>query len=351
MARLLRTLFLSVAFFTAFYGSTACSDTCSDSDCKTGNRCAVDSTGASECRLVCGPNVACPTNYQCLPGAEGFNYCTPMRPLATGAIAQKNGQWGARCNPSSNTTNDLSLNPDCDSAQSFWCHGRSPTDGEAYCTQFQCETNLDCAQGFACEDVNFAPNAITTVPQPGQTWRVCQKRSYCSECESDADCYPKNGSPMHCAVGKDSRKFCTTECENDDNCQIDAACTTIAGTPNLCIPRAGSCHGDGGFCSPCRSDVDCLQNGNEGVCYQVDYTNERFCTAPSSTACRVVNKKLQATCPKGGPEGSSVKGVSCFTNAIQGKPKDHCYGLIQWGVNGTDPIAFPGCWTPNREKT
>ncbi len=353
MARIFRT-FLPLALIAFFQASLACTDdSCVDADCKAGNKCVQDGKGETKCRLVCGPTVTCPFNYTCVPNPSGtFDYCAAMRAPAFGPIAQTGkGQWGSPCKPSSNPTRRLDGNPECDGDQDFWCHGKLPTDGEAYCTQFQCETDLDCAQGFACEDVNLAPNAISDKPVFGQPQRVCQKRAYCSDCKNDSDCYPVNGSPTHCISGDGDRKFCSTECSGASNCGLDSKCIASdeAGT-NVCFPRGGSCHGDGSFCSPCRSDADCTQNGNEGVCYMPDYSNERFCTAKSKTECRVVNDKLEADCPKA-PTGASAKSVTCFTGTDPTAPKNQCVGLVQWGVDKKgDPTPFPGCWIPNRTE-
>ena len=146
----LRTFFLLALPVTVSFLSGACSSAaavCEQSACKSGNVCVNDGT-EDKCRLPCAAPADCPAGYKCSenPGPGGDekvkSFCTSIADVADGGsvpniskIAPKDkGQWGFPCNPSKGYAN----NPDCDSEQNFWCYAETPTDGEAYCTQYQC---------------------------------------------------------------------------------------------------------------------------------------------------------------------------------------------------------------------
>lgn len=343
---------------------------CDDAKCLPGNKCisgfdtadtalAADPKKATvKCRLICDPpdptkasgQDLCPSTYHCVANgtvkadSSTASYCVPDRPsIAYPKPAAGKGQWGASCNPQLG----LDTNPACDTDNSFWCYANSPDDGDAFCTQFQCNDDLDCKGGYFCATVNQNPSATTAKRSFGQTATVCLPRAWnlspntrCAPCKYDIDCPLNQGRVQHC-VGADSaggaEKICAVECGADKNCNLDNKCVATAEGPQVCVPRAASCKGDGGFCSPCSSDKDCTQGG---YCTTADYSTERFCTLKSTTPCTVVNNMLQASCPPKLPTGN---GVSCYTK--QGDPmKDQCIGLTSLG--GT-PIV--GCWTPIRK--
>ncbi|MEO6420819.1 MAG: hypothetical protein ABIP39_15510, partial [Polyangiaceae bacterium] len=134
----------------------------------------------------------------------------------------------------------------------------------------------------------------------------------------------------------DGNKVCTSECMNDGNCNPDAKC----GDGSVCVPRAGTCKGDGSLCAPCRSDVDCPM----GYCIRDNYSHEQYCSITSGKPCSVdVNKKLIADCPAAPPE---TTGVSCETTKGDITiPKDQCFGLIKDSTGGTTT----GCWAVNKK--
>ncbi len=344
--------------------------TCDESKCLPGNKCITgyDSADAQlaadpkkqtlKCRLICDPpdptkasaQDLCPSNYHCVASgvvkkdASTASYCVADRPNITfpKAVPGK-GQWGAPCNPQQG----LDTNPSCDTDDSFWCYGNSPDDGDAFCTQFQCADDLDCRGGYFCATVNQNPSTTTAKRSFGSTVNVCLPRAWnfapntrCAPCKTDIDCPLNLGRPQHC-VGADgaggAEKICAVDCLADKNCNLDAKCATSAEGPQVCVPRASTCKGDGGFCSPCSSDKDCTG----GFCTTADYSTERFCTLKSTTPCTIVNNQLQATCPPKLPTGN---GVSCYTSPQSGQLKDQCIGLTSLG--GT-PVV--GCWTPIRK--
>jgi hypothetical protein len=380
MKALVRSL-MTFAGVSALLGGTlaACSSStpvtvavpCDDAKCAAGNKCitgfdnvdlqvANDPKKATEkCRLVCDPpdpttqsaQDLCPTNYHCVAGGTlktgggSASYCVPDRPsIKFPAPAANKGQWGASCNPAQG----LDTNPACDTDNSFWCYANSPTDGSAICTQFQCTDDLDCKGGYFCATVNQNPSATTDKRSFSQTTTVCLPRAWnlwpgsrCAPCKTDIDCPLNDGHVQHC-VGTDSQggaeKMCAAECGSDKNCNLDNKCVTTAEGPQVCVPRAGTCKGDGNFCSPCSSDKDC----KNGFCTTADYSTERFCTFKSTTPCTVVNNTLQAACP---PTLPGDTGVSCYTKASDGLLRDQCIGLVQFGSG----VQVVGCWTPARK--
>lgn len=361
---------------------------CDDAKCVAGNKCingynsADDEKAAKtaaetiKCRIVCdldptntsevsasgkaliAPQDKCPVNTHCSPGgtakADGssVSYCVPNQASATfQPPPMGKGQWGASCDPSKGFDN----NPGCDTDQNFWCYGVSNTDGSAICTQFQCQDDWDCAGGYTCTTINSAPSVLNIKRSFGQTTTVCLPRawnlwegSYCSSCKSDDDCPMNDGQPQHC-VGADGQggmeKICAVECGKDANCNLDAKCVTTTEGPKTCVPRAGTCKGDGTFCSPCHSDADCA--AMNGWCYQPENTTERFCTVQSGKPCSLnAMMQIDAMCPKP-PTGAAPIGESCFYSVVDGKLKDQCIGLVQFGPSTQN--ATIGCWTAARK--
>jgi hypothetical protein len=321
---------------------------CDPKLCKPGNTCINDGK-ATACRLPCTSNEgpgSCPFNYHCVDaqgavnGADGksYNYCAPDRT----AYTKKDGQWGASCSPSGGLEN----NPSCDSTQNFWCYGVSPTDGNAFCTQYGCTDDLDCKAGWWCATINATPDVRTTTRQFGeaQVTTVCLPRvwnqkpgTYCAPCKTDLDCPTNEGRKQHCADPGDGQPICAAECSKDSECTLDARCVPDYPTAGVstCLPRAGTCKGDGKLCSPCRADTDCT----DGVCALAAYSTEHFCTQKSGVPCSGQTRQ----CPTP-PQGAAPAGVGCVTDSSGDiAPKDQCFGGYNLMSNGV-----PGCWTKPR---
>lgn len=291
------------------------------------------------------------------------------------------GRWGAPCPPGGGETN----NKACDTANGFACYGSSPTDAAAFCTLIGCHQDGDCPGSWWCATVNSQPNVTTAKPAFGPTRTVCLPRAYCSPCLMDHDCTAApNGTPQHCAKDAQGKGFCAPQCSGNANCALDAqcvaqwaVCTPGAGsacasdddcppadgtfqhcdagkcTPEcsgdadcaagqkckglgVCSPRAGVCVGDGTFCSPCRSDDDCIP-GNGYCLSAAPYSTELFCSVPST----VPHCDAQTANPAGCPPRSSTdnwKAVVCT-----GSPLNQCLGEVTFSMSGA-----PGCWTVNR---
>lgn len=332
------TLALTTMFAPGCSTKAAASTACDPSLCAEGNSCISDGT-KTECRRACDAQTGatgCAFNWTCTQG-EGAEkpYCVADKLPYTSAPT---GQWGSPCKPSGG----FGANPDCDSAQTFWCYGASPTDGQAFCTQYQCQLDKDCRGGWYCATINQKPYVEDVNRSVKLTTTVCLPRDYCAPCENNVDCAPlSDGTPRSCvADATGAAKFCTSGCANDANCRLDAKCVANEATGgSVCVPRAGVCKGDGSLCAPCRSDDECPQ----GVCNKAPFSDERFCGVQSKVPCEVSDAgALVADCPKP-PDGAPYR-VSCITSATEAEfPKDQCIGVVQFGDNGN-----VGCWTVAR---
>jgi hypothetical protein len=392
----------------ALAGSTGCSKSgCDPSQCAAGNQCIDDRTGGGAiCRKVCAAQADCPANWYCNDGlkAGGVSWCV-QNTLTFDAGA---GQWGVPCQPN----HGEGANPGCDWAQGFACYAQSPTDGNAFCTQFACSGDGDCPGGWWCSTQNVGPNATSSVQTIGKTRSICLPRGYCAPCKKDLDCYSAPGSqPQHCVPDSKGAGFCSTTCAGDSNCDFDstckapwAVCTPAAGQPcqsdddcppakgtfqhcvapqankapdaggsctpecggaadcnagqtcmptfQVCLPRAGVCVGDGTFCSPCRSDLDCTPattgagaGQGSGVCFSsAPYSQERFCGGPSTVNDCDASASDPPGCPT--PSGSdNWKHVGCTQTPGAGV---QCFGIVTFGTASGNPVGIPGCWTVNR---
>jgi hypothetical protein len=299
---------------------------CDPTQCAAKNECIPDAQGVSACRIPCAAHTDCPFNTQCLTSTPQ-SYCVRQ----TTPIEQKpQGQWGYPCLPSGG----LEANPACSVDTGFGCYGAGTTDALAYCTQYDCTADLDCAGGFYCATINNAPNVKTDKRSFGKTRTVCLKRTYCSPCASDFDCAPVDGKPGRCATDDTGAGYCTVACDTTANCRLDAACNGVAndGTTRVCRPRAGVCKGDGSLCSPCLADTDCPN----GFCIKGGYSPETFCSVKAAAACPAA--------PSGG--GTIVKGdCPAFTGNAGAQvgcqsakddesiPVNQCVGLTEFDDN------------------
>jgi hypothetical protein len=307
---------------------------CDPSLCERGNECIAGADGAYKCRLLCTKHTDCPFNYSCAVGldGDGRNYCVKT---TSEILPKTDGQWGTPCLAPGGQEN----NPACSAVTGFACYGTGTTDATAYCTRFDCATDLDCAGGFWCAKVDVGPNVKTDKRTFGKTRSVCLKRSYCSPCNADFDCPVIDGTQSRCAPDDAGGKSCTVPCTTTANCRLDASCTRVLGDgTKVCRPRAGVCKGDGSLCSPCGSDADCPN----GFCMRGAYTPERFCSVKSTTTCA----------PPASGQGTLVKGAcpsfTGFADTViacesasddETIPKDQCIGLVPFG-EGSDIACY-----------
>jgi hypothetical protein len=313
------------AFCTVF-------DCQADSDCPGGWWCAtvnaapnVTTTTPSfgKTRAVCLPReycAVCQMDHDCPRAADGATqqHC----------VSDPNG--GGFCTPQCGTTADCKADAIC-------------TKQWGVCAQATCKADSDCNAGGVTEKC-FA--GTCGVP-----------------CARDADCPPSNGAPQHCASGA-----CVTQaCQSDDDCPPTAgtyqhcnagACTPECGSNadcnpaaqdqtcvplSVCVPRAGTCLGDGSFCSPCRSDADCA----DGYCLSAPYSEELFCSQKAAAGPCTADGAPNGACPTP-PNGANYKGVSCTATTDDFAPVDQCVGVVTFGTSQDMPVYTPGCWTLNR---
>lgn len=329
-----------VAVLAACASDPAPATTCDSAKCAPGNTC-LTLDGELKCRKTCSSNAdpatSCPFGYTCTDTETGQPpFC--IQNTAVGADGQPlkkkpSGQWGSKCQA------DLGIeNPGCDGEQGFYCYGESPTDADAYCTRYDCETDRDCGAGFWCAKVNRTPNAKTAKRKGfGDVQNVCLRRSYCSTCKVDLDCPPIRGKTQHCVQDADGASFCAPECDGSASCPLEARCADVGVGAKVCYPRAQRCVGDGSLCSPCRADSDCAEGS---VCTKGQYTTEKACTKKVASC---------AECPK--TLESPARNIGCTREDGDELPKNHCVGLYELGkpagVGEPQPYDI-GCWTPNR---
>ncbi len=350
------------------FGGCSSGTTCDPTQCLQKNQCvkgyanyddavkADPTVATTECRLVCTAPTDCPFNYHCVGGgtteAGTVSYCVKDRTpaflgkdftAASSGEAAAGAPWGVPCDP----TKGLDSNTDCSTTESFWCYGTSPTDANAFCTQFQCGDDGDCPGGWWCNTVNDQPSVTGGRREDwgkAGTIAVCMPRayntkpgSYCAPCKSDVDCPKNEGAAQHCtaADGASAKEtVCAAECTDDKNCPFDQACMDAGLSSKVCLPRAATCKGDGSFCSPCHSDVDCDPNG--GFCVAADYSTEHFCTAPTPTCTYNSTSGFTDTCPAlpdtAKPPNSTTDGVGCSYSAATNIPIKQCYGGNTFGL-------------------
>lgn len=311
---------------------------CDSSKCAPGNEC-LPLNGEVKCRKTCSSNAdpatSCPFGYTCTDTETGASpFCVQDSAVRDddGAplVKKPTGQWGASCQASLGIEN-----PDCDTEQGFWCYGESPTDANAYCTRYYCESDSDCGAGFWCGKINRRPNVQTAKRTFGEVDRVCLRRTYCAPCRVDLDCPPVKGVAQHCVDDVADGRFCAPECDTSQACLNEAYCGDVGGV-KVCYPRAKVCVGDGALCAPCSVDDDCA----EGVCAKGSFTTEKACTKKVSS-CEECPKTLE----------SPARGVGCSREELDTVPKDHCLGLYKLGEPRTpdEPQGYDiGCWTPDR---
>ena len=320
---------------------------CQDSQCLAGNKCVDDGTSLA-CRLTCKTQTECPPKFHCVATAKGdVTYCTADQGYSAGITPKPKGQWGTHCDPvldekKKPQPSGLDANPACDSEQGFWCYGENPTDAAAFCTQYDCKSDAECTGGYWCAPINLEPSIRRANRSVKETTTVCLPRSYCAPCKHDIDCPSQDGSPQYCVADDSGTKFCTSECQGDGNCRLDATCVEDGGR-NVCKPRAGTCKGDGSFCSPCYADGDCQ---GDSVCLLGSYSRERFCAPKSASPCKETASGVTAECPAS-PKLDGLVGVGCQTTKDNPDvPKDYCLPFVQYGKEKDS--AVPGCWTKKK---
>ena len=336
-------MFASIPVLAACASDPAPAGSCDSARCAPGNTC-LPLDGEMKCRKTCSSNsdpaTSCPFGYTCTDTQSAPQpFCVESTALrADGLPLEKkaSGQWGASCQA------HLGIeNPGCDTEQGFYCYGRSPADGEAYCTRYDCETDRDCGPGFWCGQVNQTPNVQTGKRTTfGIVQNVCLRRTFCSTCTVDLDCPPLGGRPQHCIEDASGARICSPECDGHQSCPTDARCADVSVGTKVCYPRSTVCVGDGSLCSPCRSDADC---GEDGICVKGQYTTETTCAKKATGDCGTAPTPEPGTGPSSVVAGSKAT-VRCLGHIFEAVPENYCHGFYPIGKDGGDI----GCWTPAR---
>ncbi len=265
------------------------------------------------------------------------------------------GQFGWRC---------LNGNSDCDVLSGFRCLSRGEGDLDGYCSQLGCDADTECPSGYYCNVDAFGALApcADACGLPGNPsdpdcidpeeigdgrpfrcgdgvleLRSCRRRSFCSECESDADC--RGEANQVCASDGSGAKICTVICDPLANsCPWGAATVCDLFDPDVgqptCAHRFGSCSGNGASCEPCVDDADCP----DGFCSSSSFTGERFCLNLSdSCSC----PEGESFCFGGGcPQTPGGLAMNCVP-ASQNAAPSACFGA---SVIPGDETAQLGCW-------
>jgi len=348
-------IFSAIAFFS-FATNTACSTdestACEDAKCAAGNKC-INFEGATKCQRLCTSNAeaasSCPFNYTC---TQVDGVATPICVQTTAKlddgkplVKKPTGQWGADCRAALGVEN-----PDCDGEQGFFCQGLGPSDGDAYCTRYNCTADRDCGAGFYCGKVNTTPNVAkqkrTTF---GETEAVCLRRAYCAPCKVDLDCPAKKGTSFRCVPDAKGQGFCAPECGKTANCNNESECKDPGIGTNICFPLAGSCVGDGSLCSPCRNDGDC---GADGVCIKGQYTTEKTCAKKAPGDCKGGEATDGGGCQADVDLAGRKVRVACAGGIFDNVPKNYCHGLYFFNTSAVAPdrpSPDTGCWSPDRK--
>lgn len=326
--------------------------------CKKNSECdqsvprhCVDSVCRTACTLHehCGRAGACTGHSQDADGALA-TYCEPD------GFPRAAGQYGNQC---------LTGPTDCDLDNGFQCIRAGDGDLTSYCTRAGCDDSSQCPSGFACSQhrvgqqrppcadacgVAGDPRAENCIPTSeigeGKAFRcadggglvlhLCMKRSFCFECETDADC---RGEPNQvCAKGPDGNKTCTILCVPEQrSCPWGAATECALFDDELgketCGHRFGACAGSGRGCEPCTHDGDCPT----GFCARSDFSGEQFCYDADAVCECAPGEDM---CVGGGcPQAPSGKRMNCVS-AGNNQPPSACYGS-ELDVTSQAPL---GCW-------
>ncbi len=312
---------------------------CDPAKCAEGNEC-IDDQGVIECRLTCESQrgaTGCPSNYTCVT-TEVASFCKKDKLEVT----VRAGQYGAAC-----SSLEGKEAAECDQEQGFYCQYSDRNDPNAFCTQYDCESDADCTGGYFCSSANDVPEKAKKARTIGATHKVCMPRAYCAPCAVDLDCAPANdGTRQVCSSDAAGAGFCTKACLKDTNCNDEAKCVDDGEHGKVCSPIAGVCVGDGDLCSPCRADDDCAKGG--GACVKSRYSTEKTCTVPSKKKCSIKGDAPIFDCPKDMPEGTPKKSfVSCVGEVFNEVPRDQCSGLVPLGTSEDDGVQV-GCYARKR---
>lgn len=305
------------------------------------------------CEVACQSHSDCTAVGHCSAKSAG-TFCAPGKPATR-------GQYFTSCPNGA---------AECDRDAGFSCLGAGAGDLDAYCTT-DCTEDRDCPSGFRCGEVRRAPCdaacGVSASPGPncapvaeigeglryrcgvlGVIQRVCERRSFCSPCETDEDCLGVPG--QICARDSGGARICTVPCDpNSDSCPWGNAAECGLFDPERGIPtcshRFGACRGTGQGCEPCVADSDC---GEGGVCASFNFSGERFCIDLTHACDCGEDADASGTCQGHGcPESPGGLAMTCVARRPGNDPlSERCYGASTTNVLTATQQA--GCWPKAR---
>lgn len=240
------------------------------------------------------------------------------------------------------------------------CRSNGAGDAEAFCTLQDCHADTDCPGGYWCGAVRdpheicgsspkkgnsdfcgttdepcvdpsmSAANGTTFAEGPHCALRnQCLVRKQCAPCETDLDCSAVAG--QHCKrVGPE--KACVRDCVGETDCEQGFMCTD-----GSCVPRAGSCVGDGSYCQPCRNDNDCGGPSSNLSCVSFGGAERMCIDVTISMSCT-----SNADCPVG-PDG---RHGLCANETVGASPGDAAYHKCYLPPFNAETNHF-SCWRGN----
>lgn len=314
-----------------------CEGKCDASKCLEGNVCSEN-----RCVLVCTSHADCIEGQECAPAKadDGSDILACLYTKKTENIGLSCPK-GDECNAFSACPDGSACSPDApgncapEECRPMACFTAGVGDAYAYCTTLDCKTDDDCVGGMECrvkrtpqkicgtqigtedpciDPADFATNGATYQQGPVSLLQnVCAKRRDCSPCETDLDC---DLEPDQSCVNINGSLRCARGCAVAKDCEDDHDCVS-----GFCIPKFGGCTGNGNFCEPCNTDLDCAAGGPTMACYQLQGEQRACIDASFSTAC-----STDADCPTS-PSG---KHGHCFTTAEVDPPlAKHCFAPFQ----------------------
>jgi hypothetical protein len=331
-----------------FSGKAAFGEPCSFSD--PNDDCFRQSDGA--------PLLVCPDGGSCDYGACGGAACVKDEAFCGNVPGCQRGFCDDGADPKTPC-----IVPQCplEQCRPQKCVSKGDGDVGAYCANPFCQTDDQCGRGYFCaptrdahqicnEDppqssfcgltsepcidrANFEANGASYFEGAICLMRnSCFQRGLCDPCTDDIDCgFLADGT---CAdIG--GQKRCTKTCANNGDCLPNYQCDVGQG---LCLPRLGTCEGDGTFCMPCHDDSDCYDgkphkpdgpfwgcyeglNGEKG-CFDLSFPD----TCTTSNDCPVAPNGTHGHCLGTHPADGYEPGTdTCFLTLNTSNGKFGCW--------------------------
>jgi hypothetical protein len=322
-----------------------CEGKCDPSKCLENNTCV-----GNRCVLQCASQTECVAGQECAAtkadDGTDVNVCLyTQKAESIGMPCPIGNECDAysACPDGSPCGGDVA-NPKCDAAECrpLVCLTAGTGDANAYCSTYDCKTDDDCVDGMYCtvrrldqkicgtqkgtEDPCVDPAAFNA---DGATYQegpisllrnVCEKRGACAPCTTDLDCsdYPTQNCVQ---IGPDT--VCAKQCASAIDCEDDHDCVS-----GFCVPKFGSCTGNGNFCEPCNTDLDCAGGGPNSACLGLTGTQKACFDASFPDTCTTTSD-----CPVS-PSGKHGVCLDENEGSSPGDPTYHrCYFPFKAATN------------------